>query len=231
MIQPKHHLHKNQDNGLYYQNETPLEDDDEDVVYGRKRATSAANTGDMEDISFREERQRFIVRNIYEKLSWRDKIVKWRYSIIYSIYLVVMSLLALFLFIWAIYKRGRYVVHSVTNNSNHQRIEEVWFLALEGVCTFLIVYECFLSIFLYRKEWVRTATSQISLNNLQYKKIIVWCNILVSLAALVIFSLLLYCFIEREENYFWNDVAFAQEALIVLHCVINGFRIFVYLLQ
>lgn len=114
-----------------------------------------------------------------------------------------MSALAAFLFGWAIYKRGK--------------IEEIWFLALEGFCTFAICYECVLSIFLYRRQF--------------YKKLIVWCNIFVSLSAVIIFSLLLYCFIEKEENYFWNNVAFAQEAVIGLHCCVNAFRIIVYILQ
>ncbi|KAG2379347.1 hypothetical protein C9374_007486 [Naegleria lovaniensis] len=153
--------------------------------------------------NFHQERKKFITRKLFENFSLRDLIVKWRYSIIYSLYLLIMSGLAAFLFAWAIYKRGK--------------IEEIWFLALEGFCTFAIVYECFLSIFLYRRHW--------------YKRIIVWCNIFVSLAAIVIFSLLLYCFIENQENYFWSNVAFAEEVLIGFHCTVNALRIFIYILQ
>nr|CAG4718517.1 unnamed protein product [Naegleria fowleri] len=188
---------------------TDEEDDEEEAMLSQhhhdiengKVSSSRYQTQEIE--SFHQERKKYITRKLFENFSLRDLIVKWRYSIIYSLYLLIMSGLAAFLFAWAIYKRGK--------------IEEIWFLALEGFCTFAIVYECFLSIFLYRRHW--------------YKRIIVWCNIFVSLAALVIFSLLLYCFIENQENYFWSNVAFAEEVIIGIHCTVNALRIIIYILQ
>ncbi|KAL9642508.1 hypothetical protein ABK040_011075 [Willaertia magna] len=138
-----------------------------------------------------------------KKFFIRDTLVRFRYSILYGIYLLIMILLALFLFAWSIYRRGR--------------IEELWFVILEGICTFALVHECLFSLYLYKSQW--------------YKSIVVWTNIIISILSLIMFAILLYCYIETEENYIWNQVAFAQEVVIILHCVINSCRVIIYILQ
>ncbi|KAL0486111.1 4 TM domain-containing transmembrane protein [Acrasis kona] len=121
----------------------------------------------------------------------REFVMKIRYSVLYTIYCVLLVLFSTFLFSWSIYKRGRG--------------EELWFIILEGVATIPLCIEIPINLYVQKRSYFKMWWN--------------WLHLLLTLLCLSAWIVLYGEYLYIPSLSIWGDAAYIEDLTIIIHCV------------
>jgi hypothetical protein len=138
------------------------------------------------------------------KIELRERLVHIRHSYIFTAYFLLIIPLCLFLFIYAVVKRGK--------------IEEIWYVCLEGVATVLLYFEFFFNLAV---EGIRKTIASI----------FAWLHVAALFACTAMFILLVVGMFRNTSKFreIWSGAAYVEDIILAIQCAINMSRILVYL--
>jgi len=154
-----------------------------------------------------QQREANVRSNKKPRLEMRERFLLARRSYIFTAYFLFTIPLCLFLLIYAIVKRGR--------------IEEVWYVCLEGLATVLLVFEFLFNVAV---EGVRKMV----------KSIFSWLHLCAVFCCAVMFTILVIGLAMGKSARFWtlwSGAAYIEDAIVFVQCATNVVRIIVYLYQ
>lgn len=146
-----------------------------------------------------------------ETYSFRDYIVRLRYTPIYSFYAVIMILLCAFLLFWSIFRAG---------------ISEIWFICLEGVVTTCLCIEVSITFCIQKCRNF-------------FRAILNWIDLFCVACCCVTFLLLLISYVFTFISSYYVDymiieeevLSVIQDVLVIIHSIVNTIRLVIFILQ
>jgi hypothetical protein len=155
----------------------------------------------------KQEQEEKYAQNMKIGIGFRERLMMLRKSCIFSLYFLTIIPLCLFLLVYAVFKRGR--------------IEEVWYVCLEGLTTTLLFLEFLFNLILYG---IRKCL----------RSVFAWIHF-ISLIACVTMLIVLVIGLCMGPNaklwVIWGDAAYVEDIIVAIQCLINLIRIIVYFYQ
>ncbi len=149
--------------------------------------------------------------SVHEKYSFRDYVVRLRYSPIYSFYAILMILFCAFLLFWSIFRTG---------------ISELWFICLEGIVTTCLCIEVSITFCIQKCSRF-------------FRAFLNWVDLICVACCCITFLLLVLSFIYTYVSTYYIDyviieeevLSIIQDVLVIIHSIVNTIRLIIFVLQ